>query len=150
MEATFSIRKSSSQALTINWGMQPTLAKNHEIIWFKHINKHWYVRIDWKQFYSQILSDSCLSRSLGLASMRPLLLRIPRQTNFNILIIYIHKKKLLLNQINSGFLAMCRGFKEEEDPPAPEVVVSRHRQVCVNRTSELSGCNPHLTFWSED
>ena len=103
------------------------------------------VRIDWKQFYSQILSDPCLSRSLGLASMRPLLLRIPRQTNFNILNIYMHKK-LLLNQINSGFLAMCRGFKEEEDPPAPEVVVSRHRQVCVNRTSELSGCNPHLTF----
>ena len=47
-------------------------------------------------------------------------------------------------------LAMCRGLRGNEDPPAPEVVVSRHRLVCVNRTSELSGCNPHLTSFSEE
>ena len=45
---------------------------------------------------------------------------------------------------------MCTGFRGREVPPAPEVVVSRHRLVCVNRTSELSGCNPYLTSYSEE
>ena len=52
----------------------------------------------------------------------------------------------LLKELSQASWLCVGASGGKEDPLAPEVVVSRHRLVCVNRTSELSGCKPHLTF----